>query len=465
MLGSRRAYHLVRRWTVLTCIWMERQAAIRGREPGDQLKYLGDYNRFLRRLELVDAVIMTAVGASVVGALITYSEPLGGPILLVFVPILWGLAVLVPGRFMKLYHRIKVSSSVGRNISTFQDFKYSITNEMVSRMATDARDRVHGIRGLLDPEAQAVLNHTSATSAPQLFQDYFETVATTDTLACRLIFCASGPLCEGGPSWVPDLERAHKAWTQPQSVFWNAQYQFQEDFIPADGPQEKFVPVLSISDDHRRLTVDRIDVGKVLWVGEAFRAPPAAVEMLLSEDGGFSAAHLHNLRQLCEPLLRRRSDSDNNTKLSTSEWPQLAYVLLKRHEMTDLSLIEAKLTKWIKVVRKWRTEEDSAAVLAGLRDGQLLKFHDAICNNLEASKRRLFVCQARDKLRLGNGPEGLQPDDDVVGITHYGADSLLAVRHGPQDACSRLVGSLELEGDWWRRADLERETFTPLVLE
>lgn len=205
--------HCISRWLDLAHIWFDRQAVIQRRELSEQIEYLDNYTRFLQKMELTDGVVLCTVA---IGAVIAvFLLPLPKALMVV------GIVFVIPlfGVFIS-FGILKIEHFYLRNGGKFRDFttEFATTNEIVSRRVTNPSDKVHGIRGMLSKEVQTILNRDTAVSAPQLFQDFFEAVATRDNWSGRLIFCAHGPLREDGPSWVPDLEHSHAAWSQPQSA-------------------------------------------------------------------------------------------------------------------------------------------------------------------------------------------------------------------------------------------------------
>lgn len=97
-------------------------------------------------------------------------------------------------------------------------------------------------------------------------------------------------------------------------------------------------------------------------LGGSFLAPPLASQML--SDGGFSAAHLHNLRALCQLL--GRYEWNRPPEGSPTGRHVLAYALFKKHELPHLQL--DKFNKWLSVLYTWKAEADSETVLDLLRD-------------------------------------------------------------------------------------------------
>jgi hypothetical protein len=146
---------------------------------------------------------------------------------------------------------------------------------------------------------------------------------------------------------------------------------------------DKYTPLLSLCNDHLKLTVYHLNVGMVLWVGEGFGTTPLVSEMAPGSD--FSAAHLQNPRELCRPLCMIDSNWDPGMIIdSRSAVPVMVNVLFKKHEASLVDLIPFK--KWLKMIGSWTKDEDSETVLRLLRSQQLLKYHDHICNNLAANK-------------------------------------------------------------------------------
>lgn len=305
---------------------------------------------------------------------------------------------------------------------TFIDVDDAIIYEIVTRKATNPKDKSFGMRAIFNKIGIQLDDPDYDKDIYQIYRELFVQLSDWSKSLRLLLLCHA--TTSTLPSWMPNWDiDSEKVWLNPNSL--TSKSKSTRVFFRARARW-------SLT-DKEELVVRGVHVCRISWSCGRFHATNATDYMLDEQ------SHLHNISMIHG--LMRRYKSGRWTPTTDSD---RHCALLHWERNKDPKQDKRRLNEWGRMMRRTSTMPDSSmSAFAYLKSHpKCFEFHTEMCNDLAKRERTLFLTEP-DILGMGNGPTNIQVADLVTLVAGVSKPLILESR----DTRYRLKGFAEMENE------------------
>jgi hypothetical protein len=306
---------------------------------------------------------------------------------------------------------------------TFIDVCDAIIYEIVTRKATNPKDKSFGMRAIFSKIGIQLDDPDYDKDIYQIYRELF--VRLVDwSKSLRLLLLCHASTTSTLPSWMPNWDiDSEKTWLNPDAL---------DSGAGSTGVFFRTRTQWSLT-DNEELVVHGVHVCRISWSCDRFYET-SAMDYMLDEQ-----SHIHNISMIHG--LMRRYKSGRWTPTTDSD---RHCALLHWERNKDPKQDKRRLNEWGQMMRRTSIMPDSSmSAFEYLKSHpECFEFHIDMCNVLAKRERPLFLTEP-DILGMGNGPTNIQVTDLVTLVAGVSKPLILESR----DTRYRLKGFAEMENE------------------